>query len=120
MKLLGVSAPEASLVSNVAGNVLTNDASGADTPKSFTAWSAGNAAEIADLNVYGTLTLNPDGSYSYVLDNSRAATQALTAADLKTYTLDYTMQDADGDVSPATLTITITGANDGATVVTAA
>ncbi|WP_083495427.1 beta strand repeat-containing protein [Tsuneonella troitsensis] len=107
-------------VSNVAGNVLTNDASGADTPKSFTAWSAGNAAEIADLNVYGTLTLNPDGSYSYVLDNSRAATQALTAADLKTYTLDYTMQDADGDVSPATLTITITGANDGATVVTAA
>ncbi len=106
--------------STISGDVLANDASGADTPKAFDGWSAGNAAEVADLGVYGTLSLNGDGSWSYVLDNSRAATQALTSGDLKTYTLDYTMTDADGDTSPATLTITITGSDDGASVTTAA
>ena len=108
--------------SSILGNVLTNDTSGADTPKSFVGWdTAANAAEVSDLNVYGTLTLNPTtGAWSYVLDNSRAATQALAAGEVKTYTLDYTMQDADGDTSPSTLTITITGAADGASVHTAA
>jgi len=104
----------------VSGNVLDNDTSGADAPKSFVAWNAAaDAASIAELNSYGTLVQNGDGTWSYELDNGRAATQALTSASSLSYTLHYTMQDADGDTSPATLTITITGADDSATVVTA-
>ena len=60
-----------------------------------------------------------DGAWSYTLDNSRAATQALGSGFDTTYTLNYTMKDADGDQSPAQLTITVKGAADGASVVTA-
>ncbi|TDH33697.1 hypothetical protein E2A64_17755, partial [Pseudohoeflea suaedae] len=88
----------------------------ADSPAAFVEWAAGNATEVAELNTFGTLTLGADGGWTYVLDNTLAATQALTAGDVKTYTLDYTMRDADGDTSDATLTITITGADDSASV----
>ncbi|TIQ38096.1 MAG: hypothetical protein E5X48_03590, partial [Mesorhizobium sp.] len=115
----GAGAANTPPTSTVSGDVLANDASGADTPKSFVGWSAGDAAAIAALNTYGTLTQNANGTWSYVLDNSRAATQALTAASNLSYTLHYTMQDADGDTSSATLTINVTGANDTASVVTA-
>ncbi|MBR1148896.1 DUF5801 repeats-in-toxin domain-containing protein, partial [Bradyrhizobium sp. AUGA SZCCT0431] len=112
----GVVEDGASLVS---GSVLSNDASGADT-KSFVAWdAAGDATAIAALNSYGVLTQDNAGTWTYTLDDSRAATQALTAASSLSYTLHYTMQDADGDTSPATLTITIQGADDSAAVVTA-
>ncbi|NIJ16934.1 VCBS domain-containing protein [Sphingobium vermicomposti] len=104
---------------SLSGNVLTNDVSGADTPKSFVAWGA-DAAAVAELNSYGTLVQNGDGSWSYVLDNSLAATQALGSGFSKVFTLNYTMEDADGDQSPAQLTITVKGAADGASVVTAA
>ncbi|MBY2957277.1 hypothetical protein FIV32_00745, partial [Sphingomonadales bacterium 58] len=110
---------EDSAASTLSGNVLSNDVSGADTPKSFVAWGA-DAAAVAELNSYGTLTQNSDGSWSYVLDNSRAATQALGSGFAKDFTLNYMMQDADGDQSPATLTITVKGADDSASVVTAA
>ncbi len=105
--------------SSLSGNVLSNDSSGADTSAAFTAWAAGNAANIATLNSYGMLTLNNDGTWSYVLDNSKAATQALTSGDHLSFDLNYTMQDADGDLSNAKLTITIDGSHDSASVVTA-
>ena len=106
-------------INSLSGNVLSNDVSGADTPKSFVAWGA-NTAAVSELNSYGTLVQNSDGSWSYVLDNSRAATQALGSGFAKDFTLHYTMTDADGDQSPATLTITVKGADDSARVVTAA
>ena len=101
---------------SINGNVLTNDIAGADAPKAFDAWAAGNADAITALNTYGTLTLNNDGTWSYVLNNSLAATQALTAADNLSYDLNYTMKDADGDPSSAKLTIVIQGADDSQTV----
>ncbi len=103
----------------VSGNVLSNDTSGADAPKAFDAWSGSDTTAINALNTYGTLTQNADGTWSYALNNALAATQALTSASNLSYTLHYTMKDADGDTSPATLTITIAGANDSASVVTA-
>ncbi|WP_340264332.1 beta strand repeat-containing protein, partial [Sphingobium mellinum] len=104
---------------SLSGNVLANDVAGADQPASFVAWSVGDAAAIAALNTYGTLTQNANGSWSYVLDNSRAATQALGSGFSQSYTLNYTMQDADGDQSSAKLVITVNGAADSASVVTA-
>ena len=104
---------------SIGGNVLTNDAAGADTPAAFVGWSGGDSAAINALNTYGVLTQNGDGGWSYVLDHSRAATQALTASSSLSFDLHYTMKDADGDPSDAKLTITVTGADDGARVVTA-
>ena len=96
----------------IEGNVLTNDGSGADVPLSFLNWSAGNAGAIADLAQYGTLALDPNGHYKFTLDNNAAATQALDEGDSVVRVLTYTAQDADGDPTTSTLTITIHGSND--------
>jgi len=106
----------------VSGNVLSNDDANADQVAAFVSWGSNqaNLDAIAALNTYGTLVQNGDGTWSYTLDNSLAATQALTAANSTNYVLNYTMADADGDQANAILTITINGANDSASVVTAA
>ncbi|HGP6939729.1 TPA: VCBS domain-containing protein, partial [Vibrio cholerae O1] len=110
--------------SSLNGNVLDNDVSGADTPAVFVGWSAAghdNSAAVSALGTYGTFTQNPTtGAWSYTLDNSKAATQALTAGSNLSYDVWYTMKDADGDESIAKLTINIKGADDNSSVVTAA
>ena len=63
------------------------------------------------IGTYGTLTLNADGSYSYVADQAAADALAtgVTAADV----FSYTVTDPNGAVSnSATLTLTVTGTND--------
>ncbi|SUA56614.1 T1SS-143 repeat domain [Oligella ureolytica] len=97
-------------VTEVTGNVADNDAYGADGP-------GGVTAHTGDLT-YGHLVLNADGSYTYTLDNTNPAVQALNAGDSLTDTYEYTITDADGDSHTATLTITITGANDAPVVST--
>ncbi|HHP5462073.1 TPA: retention module-containing protein, partial [Aeromonas veronii] len=109
---------------SLSGNVLGNDVSGADRPAVFVGWSAtghDNSAAVSALATYGTFTQNPTtGAWSFALDNSRAATQALTSSFNQSYDVWYTMKDADGDESIAKLTISIKGADDSASVVTAA
>src|SRR3546814_6165508 len=65
---------------------------------------------------YGTLTLNGDGSYSYVLDNASQAVQGLSAGEALTDSVTYIITDGDGDTATATLTININGADDGVTI----
>ncbi|GBG15212.1 uncharacterized protein NMK_2815, partial [Novimethylophilus kurashikiensis] len=90
---------------SVSGNVLTNDSTGADVPVTVN-W----AASETNISDYGTLTLNKDGTYSFVLDNTKQATQALAEGQQLTYQFTYTVTDADGTTSnPAVLTITING-----------
>ncbi|KPM81143.1 hypothetical protein AOG28_06570 [Cobetia sp. UCD-24C] len=67
---------------------------------------------------YGTLTLNSDGSYSYVLDNSNAEVQGLDDGASLTDVFTYGITDADGDVSRTTLTITVDGSTDGVPTIT--
>ena len=56
------------------------------------------------MGLYGTLTLNADGSYTYVSnDNSVSANQ--------TDTFVYSIRDGDGDVSTTTLVINVNNAN---------
>jgi len=107
--------------SYIEGNVLDNDDANADQVAAFVSWGSNqaNLDAIAALNTYGSLVQNGDGTWNYTLDNTDADTQALTAADNLSYDLTYIMADADGDQSPAKLTITITGADDSASVVTA-
>jgi VCBS repeat-containing protein len=59
---------------------------------------------------YGTLTLNADGSYSYAAN--QPAVEALAQGSSVTESFTYTMRDASGATSNATLTLTINGAND--------
>lgn len=102
--------------SNATGNVLTNDtdidAADTKTVSAVTGMAAGTVGGDTT-GAYGHLELNPDGTYTYTVDNSNAAVQALrTGADILTDTFIYTVRDTAGDTSSTTLTVTIHGKND--------
>ena len=59
---------------------------------------------------YGQLTLNANGSYTYVANQDAA--DALDAGDTATDVFNYTVSDGNGGTDTATITITILGAND--------
>jgi large repetitive protein len=61
---------------------------------------------------YGTLTLNGDGSYSYILDNENPDVVGLNGNQSLTEVFEYVITDGDGDESTATLTISIRGKDD--------
>lgn len=78
--------------------------------------TAGNPSDVTAQGTtitgkYGTLTINPDGSYKYVLDenNREVMKQTGEEADPLKDIFSYTITDADGDSSTANLTITIKG-----------
>ena len=89
----------------VIGNVLANDADRDDGA----VLAVGNAGSYRGL--YGTLTLDADGRYSYVLDNSLAAVQALGGNETAEDRFVYTLNDGTA-TSSATLAITVAGRND--------
>ncbi|MFN6162949.1 MAG: beta strand repeat-containing protein, partial [Planctomycetota bacterium] len=105
---------------NPTGNVLTNDADPnvADT-KTVTGVAAGIVGS-ASTNVgssvsgtYGAINIAADGSYTYTVDNSNTAVQALrTSANTIDDVFTYTVTDAGGLTSTTQVTITIQGAND--------
>ncbi len=109
--------------STVTGNVFSGstpdvaDRLGADTRANpVTAVSFGGAPQTVGsefTTAYGHLTLNADGSYSYRLDNTNAAVNALKTGETLSETFTYTITDADGDPSTTTLTLTINGTTDG-------
>ena len=100
----------------VVGNVLLNDQDEnlADGDELRVSAVNGQAAEVGAviLGVYGTLTLNADGSYIYELDNDNPAVQALDEGDVVSDIFDYTVSDT-GDLSDSTqLVINIEGSKD--------
>ncbi len=98
---------------NPTGNVLLNDTDvdNGDT-KTVTA-IAGGTIGAGTAGTYGTLTLNSDGSYSYVVNNSNPAVEALKSTSTPlTDTFTYTITDTAGATSTATLTVSIKGADD--------
>jgi len=113
----GGSVTEDATVNTLGGNVVDNDTKGADAIKDVT-WNVSDA-QRAEIEQYGTLTLNNDGTWRFTLDNSKPAVQALGANTKLDFTLDYTITDADGDESSATLSLSINGANDAPTITSA-
>jgi VCBS repeat-containing protein len=86
------------------GNVLTNDVQGADRV------AGGAPITPATLNgVYGSLTLAANGSYTYTLNPADPDFIRLTNGARGTESFTYTLRDADGDLSTATLTLTVGG-----------
>jgi VCBS repeat-containing protein len=116
---------DAFLIAN--GNVLTgnggDDANSTDGNADVQGADGATVMAIAGgtigqqlVGLYGTLTLNSDGSYSYVLDNSNPIIQGLSAGDVREENFVYTITDGDGEQSSANLRITINGANDGVVI----
>ncbi len=111
--------------SNATGNVLHNDtdvdnaaygeSKTVSTIRTGSETGSGTAGSIGNplTGTYGSLTLNADGSYSYVVDNNNATVQALrTTANTLSETFTYSMRDTAGATDIAQLRITIRGAND--------
>ncbi|MGQ7249723.1 VCBS domain-containing protein [Halomonas sp. V046] len=98
------------------GNVLNNDSDIDGQTLSVTAlrYGATNGTLGHGLTAaYGTLTLDADGRYTYVVDNDNADVQALrTTGDTLDEFFTYTLTDPLGASAEATLTITIEGRND--------
>ncbi|MEQ5857328.1 VCBS domain-containing protein [Halomonas sp. EF61] len=98
------------------GNVLTNDNDVDGQPLSvdqvrFNATTVAAGQPLAGR--YGTLTLNTDGSFSYVVDNSNPTVEALrTANDTLTEVFVYRSVDPLGVSTTARLTVTIQGRDD--------
>ena len=93
----------------VTGNALDGAVAGADADATF-AWGANQSGK------YGEITLNPDGTYSYTLDNDNAAVKELSKDETLTEEFTYTYKDADGDVAEGKVTITINGVDNGVVV----
>ncbi|MDX1930802.1 MAG: cadherin domain-containing protein, partial [Pirellulaceae bacterium] len=109
--------------SNASGNVLSNDGDVDSVANGESKTVVGVTAGVqasANTNVgatvtgnYGTIQIAADGSYTYAVNNTHAAVQALrTAADTLSDVFTYSMTDAAGLISTTQVTITIQGAND--------
>lgn len=99
------------------GNVLTNDTDpDAGDTKTVTAVAFGSTAGTlgSALNgAHGGLVLNATGAFTYTVNETDPAVQALRlATNTVTDVFNYTMRDAAGATSSTTLTITLHGAND--------
>ena len=99
------------------GNVLTNDTDqNAGDTKTVSAVSFGATAGTlgtALAGAYGSLVLNASGAYTYTVNETSSAVQALRlSTNMLTEVFNYTMRDAAGATSSTTLTVTIHGAND--------
>jgi T1SS-143 domain-containing protein len=90
----------------VSGNVLSNDTVGTDAP--------GSVSFASLVGAHGTLVYNATtGAWTYDLANADPAVQGLLDGEHIDEVFNYTLTDSDGDLSPATLTITINGIDDG-------
>src|SRR5205085_1132043 len=92
---------------------------GATRAVSAVAGLAGNVG-TAVVGTYGSVTINANGSYSYVLNNADPDTNALSQGQVVTDQFTYTVVDDFGATSSTTLTITITGTNDSPVITNAA
>ncbi len=96
------------------GNVLTNDtdvdAGDTKTVSGVAAGVVGSASTnvgSAVLGTYGSINIASNGNYTYTIDNSNSAVQALrTTAGTLTDVFTYTMRDTAGLFSTTQITVT--------------
>jgi VCBS repeat-containing protein len=96
--------------SDLTGTLTGNDVDTGETATlTYAVLNADHHAATTAVGLYGTLTVNSAGSYSYV--PNAAAINALSEGD---YTDTFTVQtkDAHGATGTATLTVAVTGANE--------
>ena len=104
--------------STAIGNVLTNDTDADLSLGLGEALSVGAVGGIAGsvgvgvTGVYGSVVIGANGNYTYTLSNADADTKALSAGQVVTDTFNYTVKDAHGAESTATLAVSINGSAD--------
>ncbi|WP_414645083.1 VCBS domain-containing protein [Bradyrhizobium sp.] len=105
-KLLDTAA--ADTFTNLTGQLAGSDADSGDT-LTYAVLNAHHHAATTVCGLYGSLTVNADGSYSYVPN-----ADAINALQDGNYTDTFTVQtkDSHGATDTATLTVDVTGAND--------
>ena len=110
------------------GPVAADDAGATDEDTALGGTVFGNDSDVDEDDVLGTnvtvtsfdatsalgaaVLVNPDGTFDYD-PTAAAAIQALDEADTSDDTFSYTITDIQGAMSTATVTITLTGINDG-------
>ncbi len=92
------------------GSVLPNDIQGAD--RIPTGPNSGPVIGGTFTGTYGTLVLNPNGTYTYTLNPNDADFKALHGGGSGTESFVYTLTDSDGDTSTATLVLNIHNNDD--------
>ncbi|WP_283401392.1 VCBS domain-containing protein, partial [Marinobacterium sediminicola] len=105
---------------NAGGNVLDFASDADNDTLSVIAVGPGNGAvqtAVGETPVvlngqYGTLTLNADGTYTYVLNNTLPQVDALNVGDQLSDQFTFTISDGKGETDSAILTIRIDGTND--------
>ncbi|MBV4494260.1 retention module-containing protein [Pseudomonas sp. SWRI12] len=95
---------------SLTGNVLPNDHQGAD--RIPTGPDSGPIIGGTFTGTYGTLVLNPNGTYTYTLNTSDPQFVALQGGGSGTETFTYTLTDADGDTSTANLVLQVHNNDD--------
>ncbi|WP_413429504.1 VCBS domain-containing protein [Synechococcus sp. Cu2B8-bc1011] len=98
-------------ISSASGALLADDVDGATQT-----WSIQGTPSAA----YGTFALDEFGAWSFTLDNASAATQALKEGEQVSETFSARVTDEFGASADQTITVTITGSNDGPVINTVA
>lgn len=100
----------------IVGNVLLNDTDVDSPANDFSVTTAG-----VFVGLYGTLTLNANGSFSYVIDDANPTVDGLNNGASLTENFHYTMSDnnaTDPKTDTGILSITILGSTDGISLFT--
>ncbi|MEZ9832769.1 VCBS domain-containing protein [Vibrio breoganii] len=92
------------------GHLTGTDVDSGDTQS----WSIINpiGGHAAGGGVYGHLTVNANGQWTYALDNSRTETQALTQGQQVSETFTVRVTDSQGLTAEHQVTVNVTGSND--------
>lgn len=90
------------------GQVNPYDANGDALNFAFVAPDGTLAASIT--REYGTITIHPDGTYTYVLDNDKA--NGLAEGEVVNENFTVQVSDGRGGTAQATVTVNVTGSND--------
>jgi VCBS repeat-containing protein len=109
--------------SNATGNAQLSSDCGSSAALTITGIRVGSSSTsgtsgsvgAALKGLYGSLTINANGSYTYVIDNSNAAVNALALGECLQECFTYTATNGRACASAA-IVIKVNGANDGATI----
>ena len=105
---------------NVIAGTLSDDTI-VDTPATVVGLAIGNTGtnlsnpatiDVALVGSYGSFEISSDGSFTYTLNTSDVAVQALTRGSNLNDLFSYTISDSDGDQSNALVTVIINGVDE--------
>ncbi|RYU67051.1 retention module-containing protein, partial [Aliivibrio finisterrensis] len=91
------------LIASADGQLTAIDADAGDS----VSWSVADGAGL-----YGSLSVDATGKWTYTLDNSLDVTQAISNGEVKTETFEIVADDGNGGTVTHTVTVEVTGTND--------